>query len=95
MLFNSLSFAVFLPCVFLLYWFVFSGNERRQNFFLVAASLFFYAWWDWRCLFLIAFTAGTTWASGLAIERARERRLTKASHADAEILTPPHFSVKF
>ena len=74
MLFNSLSFAIFLPVVFLLHWFVFGKNARTQNFFLVVASLFFYAWWDWRCLFLIAFTALTTWAFGLQIERARERR---------------------
>ena len=55
MLFNSIDFAIFLPIVFLLYWFVFNKNTKIQNFFLLIASYFFYAWWDWRFLFLIVF----------------------------------------
>ena len=55
MQFNSFDFAVFLPIVFLLYWFVFNKNLKMQNFFLLASSYFFYAWWDWRFLFLIIF----------------------------------------
>ena len=53
MLFNSLDFAVFLPIVFALYWFVLNGNIRLQNALIVVASYFFYGWWDWRFLFLI------------------------------------------
>ena len=67
MLFNSIQFAIFLPIVFLLYWFVFgcfiSKSEhqlRLQNAFVVVASYVFYGWWDWRffvahCLYLILF----------------------------------------
>ena len=55
MQFNSFDFAVFLPIVFLIYWFVFNKNLKMQNFFLLASSYFFYAWWDWRFLFLIIF----------------------------------------
>jgi alginate O-acetyltransferase complex protein AlgI len=56
MLFNSIDFAIFLPIVFLLYWFVFNRNLRIQNLFLVLASYVFYGWWDWRFLSLIFFS---------------------------------------
>lgn len=64
MLFNSYIFMIFLPLVFLGYWFVF----RRlwlQNLFVVAASYLFYGWWDWRFLILIAFTSLWAWLFGL------------------------------
>lgn len=57
MLFNSIDFAVFLPIVFFLYWFVTQKNLRIQNLLLVLASYVFYGWWDWRFLFLIVFTS--------------------------------------
>ena len=69
MLFNSIEFAIFLPIVFLLYWFVFNRNLRLQNLFIVIVSYVFYGWWDWRFLFLIAFTSFCSWGSGLLIER--------------------------
>ena len=53
MLFNSLDFALFLPIVFLLYWFATKGNYKLQNILLLVASCFFYAYWDWRFLFLL------------------------------------------
>ncbi|REE81989.1 D-alanyl-lipoteichoic acid acyltransferase DltB (MBOAT superfamily) [Lutibacter oceani] len=53
MLFNSIDFAIFLPIVFLFYWFVFKKNLKQQNIFLIIASYVFYGWWDWRFLFLI------------------------------------------
>ena len=72
MLFNSIEFAIFLPIVFLLYWFVFNRNLKLQNFFIVVVSYIFYGWWDWRFLFLIAFTSFCSWGSGLLIEKYRE-----------------------
>ena len=74
MLFNSIEFAVFLPIVFFLYWFVFSKNLKLQNLFVVVASYVFYGWWDWRFLFLIAFTSFCSWGSGLLIERYKYER---------------------
>ena len=56
MLFNSIDFAVFLPIVFLLYWFVVQKNLKLQNALIVAASYVFYGWWDWRFLSLIIFS---------------------------------------
>lgn len=56
MLFNSIDFAIFLPIVFILYWFVTNRNLRLQNFLIVASSYLFYGWWDWRFLSLILFS---------------------------------------
>lgn len=56
MLFNSLDFAIFLPIVFILYWFVTNRNLRLQNLLIVTSSYVFYGWWDWRFLSLIVFS---------------------------------------
>lgn len=56
MLFNSIDFAVFLPVVFVLYWFVFNKNLRYQNLLVAFSSYVFYGWWDWRFLSLILFS---------------------------------------
>lgn len=56
MLFNSLDFALFLPVVFILYWFVANRNLKFQNVLIVASSYLFYGWWDWRFLSLILFS---------------------------------------
>lgn len=53
MLFNSIEFAIFLPVVFLLYWFLVKKNLNFQNILLLLASYFFYGWWDWRFLLLL------------------------------------------
>lgn len=68
MLFNSIEFLLFLPIVFLLYWFVFK-RLRWQNLFVVAVSYVFYGWWDVRFLLLIALTTLFSYASGLLIAR--------------------------
>ena len=73
MLFNSIEFAVFLPIVFLLYWFVFNKNLKLQNAFVVVASYVFYGWWDWRFLFLIAFTSICSYAAGILIGKFRNQ----------------------
>ena len=56
MLFNSIDFAIFLPIVFIIYWFVVQKNLKIQNLFLLLASYLFYGWWDWRFLFLLLFS---------------------------------------
>ena len=73
MLFNSLSFLLFLPIVFLLYWFVFKPL-KWQNLLVVVASYVFYGWWDWRFLFLIALTTLCSFISGLLIEHYEGER---------------------
>lgn len=56
MFFNSIDFAIFLPIVFILYWFVTNRNLKLQNLLIVTASYVFYGWWDWRFLALILFS---------------------------------------
>lgn len=79
MLFNSIDFAIFLPIVFLLYWFVFKKNLTIQNLFIVTASYLFYGWWDWRFLILIGFTSICSWGSGIIIHN-----ITTNSTTDTE-----------
>jgi D-alanyl-lipoteichoic acid acyltransferase DltB (MBOAT superfamily) len=57
MLFNSLDFAIFLPIVLVLYWFIFYKSLKAQNLLLLIASYVFYAWWDWRFLGLMVFSS--------------------------------------
>ncbi len=64
MLFNSLEFLVFLPVVLGLYY---SLKPRAQNVMLVAASYFFYGWWDWRFCGLLAVSTVVDYACGLGI----------------------------
>jgi len=68
-LFNSLQFLIFFPIVFFLYWFVFKGNLKFQNFFLLIASYYFYGCWDWRFLFLIAFSSVIDYSVGLGLSK--------------------------
>ena len=77
MLFNSLEFFIFLPTVFLLYWFAFSKNIRIQNFFLLGVSYVFYGWWDWRFLFLIIFSSFVDYSIGLRIGAANNEKRRK------------------
>jgi alginate O-acetyltransferase complex protein AlgI len=51
MLFDSPIFFVFLIIVVAVYW---KLSWRQQNLFLLVASYFFYGWWDWRFLSLMA-----------------------------------------
>lgn len=71
MLFNSIDFAIFLPVVFVLYWFVFKNSLRYQNLLIVAASYVFYGWWDWRFLGLIVFSTVLDFFIGKSLEKAK------------------------
>jgi len=72
MLFNSFEYALFLPLVFLLYWFVFNKGVRLQNFFLLVAGYVFYGWWDWRFLLLIAFSTSLDFWVGLQLGKTEK-----------------------
>lgn len=78
MLFNSIEFAIFLPLVFILYWFVTNYNLRLQNFLIFVVSYIFYGWWDWRFLSLIMFSSLVDYFISIALgkeENARTRKL--------------------
>jgi D-alanyl-lipoteichoic acid acyltransferase DltB (MBOAT superfamily) len=75
--FNSIDFAIFLPLVFGLYWWIGSQRVNRQNELIVLASYVFYGWWDWRCLALILLSSLVDYAVGRglgATEDPRRRR---------------------
>jgi len=76
MLFNSIDFAIFLPVVFMIYWFLLNNNLKLQNLFLVAASYFFYGWWDWRFLSLILFSTLVDYTVGRKL-RTEEKQVKR------------------
>ena len=73
MLFNSLSFAIFLPVVFFLYWFVTNKDYKMQNILLLVASYFFYACWDYRFLFLLIFSTVLDYFTGIKMSEAASK----------------------
>ncbi|QDP85535.1 MBOAT family protein [Chryseobacterium sp. SNU WT5] len=78
MLFNSLDFAIFLPIVFGLYWFVTNKNLKFQNVLIVVASYYFYGLWDWRFLGLILFSTVLDYSLGVALgkyEKPNHRKI--------------------
>jgi len=77
MLFNSIEFAIFLPIVFFLYWFVGKGNTKVQNIIILVSSLFFYGCWDYRFLFLLSFSILLDFYSGIKISEAATPRSKK------------------
>lgn len=77
MLFNSLSFAIFFPVVFVLYWFVTNKSLKLQNILLLVASYFFYASWDYRFLFLLIFSTLLDFFTGIKMEQTEKPNLKK------------------
>lgn len=70
MLFNSLDYFLFLPLVFILYWFVTYKKLAVQNGMLLVMSYVFYGWWDWRFLFLLLFSTLLDYFSGIKIHES-------------------------
>jgi len=77
MLFNSLDFSIFLPIVFLLYWFVAQKNLKLQNALIVLASYVFYGWWDWRFLSLIIFSTVVDYLVGQKLRNEEKQSKRK------------------
>lgn len=78
MLFNSIGFAIFLPIVFILYWYVSNKNLKLQNLLLLTASLYFYASWDYRFLFLLVFSILLCYYTGIQIHTAKSSKAKSA-----------------
>jgi D-alanyl-lipoteichoic acid acyltransferase DltB (MBOAT superfamily) len=68
-LFNSIIFAIFLPIVFLLYWFATFKSVKLQNWVVVIASFFFYGWWDWRFLSLLLISTCVDFFVGIGLSK--------------------------
>ncbi|SDB48327.1 D-alanyl-lipoteichoic acid acyltransferase DltB, MBOAT superfamily [Flavobacteriaceae bacterium MAR_2010_188] len=77
MLFNSIEFAIFLPIVFCLYWAIGAKNLKLQNIFLLVASYFFYAFWDWRFLGLILFSTIVDFVIGILLSKSESKKHRK------------------
>jgi len=77
MLFNSIDFAIFLPIVFILYWFVANKNLKLQNLLIVLASYLFYGWWDYRFLALILFSTIVDYTIGIQLAKEDKPRNRK------------------
>ena len=77
MLFNSIEFAIFIPIVFLLYWFVTNKNLKLQNILLLIASYVFYGWWDWRFLSLIIFSSFVDYYVGIGLAKTDNQKKRK------------------
>ncbi|HPI03646.1 MAG TPA: MBOAT family O-acyltransferase [Candidatus Goldiibacteriota bacterium] len=74
MVFNSLEFFILLFVVFSLYWFL---KHKHQNFLLLVASYFFYGWWDWRFLSLLALTSVIDYFCAIWIENSGDEKKRK------------------
>ncbi len=72
-----MSFAIFLPIVFGLYWFATKGNIKLQNILLLVSSYFFYACWDYRFLFLLMFSTLLDYYTGLKMPEAKSHNMKK------------------
>lgn len=88
MSFVSITFLIFI-CVFFPLYLVLP--HRWQNRLLMAASLLFYGWWDWRFLFLLLGTSTLDWFVGLRLgeiddERDRKRWITASITANLAVL---------
>lgn len=74
MLFNSLTFFIFLTIVLPVYY---SLKLRAQNIWLLIASYVFYGCWDWRFLLLLMASTLVDFLIGLAIGGAQDERVRK------------------
>jgi len=77
LLFNSFSFGLFLPIVFIVYWVIGAKKIKFQNLFLLIASYFFYGLWDWRFLLLIVASSLVDYIAGIYIEKSKNRNYKK------------------
>ena len=77
MLFNSIEFLLFLPTVFVLYWFIFNKNLKIQNLLILISSYVFYGWWDYRFLSLIFLSTTVDYIIGLNIPKQDSEKKQK------------------
>jgi len=77
MIFDSLEFFIYLPTVFILYWFIFNKNLSLQNIFFLTVSYIFYGWWDWRFLGLIFISSLVDYFIGLSLGKVNVNKKRK------------------
>lgn len=74
MLFNSLDFLVFFILVFAIYWSVPAKNKQLRSAVILVASYFFYGYWDWRFLGLIALSTLVDFVSAQKISKTKSKK---------------------
>lgn len=74
MLFNSISFAIFLPIVFAIFW---TCPQRYRWAILLVASYYFYMSWNVKYVVLIFLATFISYISALLISRTENRRKQK------------------
>lgn len=74
MLFNSLSFAIFFPIVFLLYW---ALPHRYRWVLLLISSYYFYMSWNVKYVLLILFTTIISYGCARLLENCKELLMRK------------------
>jgi alginate O-acetyltransferase complex protein AlgI len=77
MLFNTIEFALFLPVVFILYWFVTQKNLTAQNILLLLSSYFFYSCWSQKFLLLLIFSTLLDYFTGIKMYEATGRKMKR------------------
>jgi len=70
MLFNSVSYLIFLPVVFIIYW-ILKKKPGIQNLFILITSYVFYACWDYRFLILIILSTLADYFIGIYLEKEK------------------------
>lgn len=76
MLFNSVGFFAFFPIVILLYY-ILPGKVKQ--YWLLAASYYFYMCWNAKYVFLLLFSTIITYLSGLILQKIKENSLVSAT----------------
>jgi len=74
MLFNSFEFLLYLPIVFILYWFVFNNKLSWQNGLVLIASYFFYGWWSWKFMGLLMLSTALDYAYGFWVASPNRKK---------------------
>ena len=75
MLFNSISFVIFLPIVFTMYWLL---PHRYRWILLLVSSYYFYMSWNVKYVILILFTTLVSYEAAYFIEREPMQTRKKA-----------------
>jgi len=74
MIFNSIPFFFFFTVFFFLYWLVFKNSVQLQNLLILTGSYVFYAFWDWRFLFLMAGSSLLNYYLGIYIAKSKNEK---------------------
>jgi D-alanyl-lipoteichoic acid acyltransferase DltB (MBOAT superfamily) len=74
MLFNSFEFLLFLPVVYILYWFIFNRSLPIQNGLLLVSSYFFYGWWSWQFMGLLMLSTLIDYFYGFGVASTNKKQ---------------------